>query len=203
MDIIHRIINHIILHSFFMKEIGLFHGKIGIAVVLYHYARYMKDPHYDKIAGTLLEDVLESIPNDINIGLENGISGIGWAVCHLLNNNFVEGDAREILQQIDKRVLEYEPLRMYDYSLKNGLEGIAVYLLERNKVIAPKQDNLYTESYLQNIENQLVKWTWDKNYTIHSFINKQIVDSIPLENLSYDLGLHNGYAGKLMSMITT
>jgi hypothetical protein len=203
MDIMHRIVNNLVLHSSFFKEVGLFHGRIGISIVLYHYARYIKDPLYEEFGGILLDDVLESIPNDINIGLENGISGIGWAVCHLLNNNFVEGDAIEVLRLIDERILEYEPLRMNDYSLENGLEGIAVYMLERNKLISSKQDIRYPKSYLYNIEKQLMKWIWNKNYTVRSFINKQSMARISLETFSYDLGLHNGYAGKLMSMITT
>ena len=67
MKMMHRIVNHLVLHSSFLKEVGLFHGRIGISIVLYHYARYIKDPLYEEFGGILLDDVLESIPNDINI----------------------------------------------------------------------------------------------------------------------------------------
>lgn len=41
--LLQRISNHLILNGDLLDNLGLFHGKIGIVIFLYHYSRFIKN----------------------------------------------------------------------------------------------------------------------------------------------------------------
>lgn len=183
--------NHLTLHAPFLENLGLYNGKLGIIIVLYQYAHIVSNKIYEEIANNLLEDTLSHLPSSMPIGLADGICGIGWGICHLLENHFVEGEANEILQEIDNKILEFNPLRIIDLSLETGLEGIATYLSKRDKLL--DYTNPYSEEYRINVKSRI---EYDCDRDIEHFINAQKAIHITLENNWYQLGLNNGCAGK-------
>lgn len=192
-----KTIQHLILHSPFLEDIGLFHGKLGISIVLYHYARYTNDSLYQNIADNLLEQVITAIPPSIPIGISNGTCGIGWGICHLLENGFIDGDADEILQIIDGRVLEYNPLNYIDLSFENGLQGIYTYVMKRNKS-NNGSNYIYPIKFLQDLEKRMSSDNSLSDILITDFVNRKAIAHSRFNENWFNLGLHEGYAGKAL-----
>ena len=84
---------------------GLFHGKMGLTVYLYHLSKIESNPEYESIAGELLDRILlhDLSPNH-SIDVEGGLAGIGLGVTYLVKNRFVEGDLNRLLEDIDNAI---------------------------------------------------------------------------------------------------
>ncbi len=130
-DTIRRMVEHLILNSSFTSDLGLFHGKMGIVIFFAHYARWTGNALYEDFADELLAEIYEDIHTDTPINLEGGLCGIGWGIEYLVQNGFMEGDTDEILEDIDRRIMERDPRRMTDLSFRTGLGGILFYATAR------------------------------------------------------------------------
>lgn len=75
-------------------------GKLGMSILFYEYSRLYKDLLYKQYAEELLDAVLKSMAlRPLNI--KNGLAGIAWGIVYLHRNNFLEGDFREVLSEVD------------------------------------------------------------------------------------------------------
>lgn len=102
---------------------GLFHGQMGLIVFFFHYAR-IKDVSYMQTADRLLDSLMNSMTKDISDNYSDGLAGIGTAIVHLLKNGFVEGDADEILFEIDEKLtLSISYFSENNLDLSGGLCG--------------------------------------------------------------------------------
>ena len=61
--ILSKIVNHLVLVSNSVHDIGLYYGKMGIVLFLYNYSRYVHNDLYERISGELLDNVLEEVHN--------------------------------------------------------------------------------------------------------------------------------------------
>lgn len=119
----------LMLKSKFMPDIGLLNGKTGIVIAFAHlYELTHNEIYYDYMC-ELLDDVLEHVHKGLDIGFMSGLSGIGWGIEYLIQNRFVEGQGIEICEEIDKRIMAFDPRRIIDLSLDSGLEGLLHYVL--------------------------------------------------------------------------
>lgn len=96
-----RIVNHNLLYEPFNSDWGLFKGRMGAILFLFHYARYTGKTLYADFAEKLLDDIYEDITDGVTTCQ---LCEIGWGILYLLQQGFVEGDADEILEVIDHRV---------------------------------------------------------------------------------------------------
>ena len=129
--LLNRIVNHLILHSCSLDDVGLFHGKTGVVLFFAHYARYTGIEMYDDFAEKLLEDIANNISKALPINMEFGLCGIGWGINYLIQNGFMKGDPNEILADIDEKIMERDLRRVKDLSLETGLMGIYYYIQSR------------------------------------------------------------------------
>lgn len=204
-----EIVDHLIIHSSTQDELGIYHGKSGIALFFYHYARYTHNHLYEEFAGDLMDEIFEEINDGLSIDFENGYSGIGWAIQYLLFHKFIEGDANEILQEIDTKIMAYDIHRINNYSFNNGLEGILTYVWSRfscNDIVTT-----FDKRYINEIENILVSEIGNPNISIiinniksckktaykcrnSMNINDMLRDSEGKTVNNFKLGLFDGYA---------
>ncbi|MFV0585036.1 MAG: alpha-1,2-fucosyltransferase [Parabacteroides gordonii] len=84
-----------------LERNGLFYGKMGVAVFLFHYASVYQDEFYENIAMNLILTVFSRINTQTSIDYADGLSGMGCAIEYLYQNEFVEGDINEILSDLD------------------------------------------------------------------------------------------------------
>lgn len=128
-----RIVDYLLLHGETMRDIGLFHGKMGLVVALYEYANKYGDDLICDYAWELLEQVYCGLHIDMPIGMENGFVGIGYGVTVLQQKGWFDVDLNEVLADVDHMIMMRDPRRITDVSLRRGLAGIAAYLKARSR----------------------------------------------------------------------
>ena len=197
-----RIARHILIHSSFLQDPGLYHGKMGIVLFLVHYARYSNEMIYEDFADILLDDIFKQTNIHLPINLENGLCGIGWGIEYLLQHNFMEGDSDEILVDIDHKVMERNLNYVIDLSINTGLKGILSYVDKRLKSSCRnKHKEVFDEYYLDSVrrsEEKIHFSTLDDYLMLSSIWNILPAD----DNISeWNLGLYNGCAGYGLKLI--
>ena len=93
--ILQQIANTIVANLKNTESIGLFNGKIGIALFLYKYAHYSGSTVYEEIASELLDDVFNQLKPNISPSIVDGLGGIGHGLSVLLGEHFVESDPED------------------------------------------------------------------------------------------------------------
>ncbi|MDR1197468.1 MAG: hypothetical protein LBK94_00440 [Prevotellaceae bacterium] len=126
-----RITRYLMLYASSISNPGLLNGKMGIVLFFYELGRYTRKKIYDNFAGELLDEVCIEINESTPINFRDGLCGIGWGIEYLIRNGFVEAGTDEILEELDKRIIETDVRRMGDNSLETGLKGVASYVISR------------------------------------------------------------------------
>ena len=199
-DLLQRIANHLIFNASFLHKIGLYHGKMGAVLFFAHYAHYTSNELYNDFTGELLDEIYEDIHTELAIDFENGLCGIGWGVEYLLQNGFMDGDSDDILQDMDKRIMERDLRRIENMDVCSGLTGISYYIHTR----------LYSSCRKDRVQPFDTTYLADWNSVKGSILipdNKQILQTIFPEKLNeedfltWDLGLNKGCIGKGLKML--
>lgn len=138
-----------------VKSVGLYHGRMGYAIFFSKYNRMLQQPIYDTFVNDLLDEIWDDFNSDLPLNMENGMCGIGLGIEYLVQNHFVEGETDEILSYIDSLVMECQPKRMQDLSMRRGLAGIAYYVMARFS--SPRKMNKlpFTESFLEELQDAI------------------------------------------------
>lgn len=219
---LNRISNHLIINTLLLKNIGLYHGKMGIAIFFYHYSRYSNNSLFSDFANLLIDNIIEEIHNKMYYDLEDGLCGIGWGIEYLISNGFIEGDSSEILFDIDQMIMERDILRVTDFSIMTGLGGIFTYYSYRvqNQGACEKQNQIFDKSYNKVLVKVYEAYLYNENcnkYKSSSVVNNcfsfdatRFFRDLVVDNdasvekiLSLPLGLSKGCAGlglKLMGL---
>lgn len=154
-----KMLNRLILHANDVPSaIGLLDGKMGIALVLAHYARCRKKKNIEHAADFLVESVMNQLTTTVPIDFANGLSGIGWGIEYLIQNNYMKGRGADLLQNLDERIMQIDVARIKDWSLEKGFLGILHYVLYHlqgaNKSESTVFDNSYLESWKSILEDK-------------------------------------------------
>ena len=91
-------------------NVGLLHGKMGIALFFAHYASFTQEEKYNRFANELIEELVSqlllvySLDNDNEIfafNYENGLPGIGIGIAYLVEQGLMEADLDDVLDDMD------------------------------------------------------------------------------------------------------
>lgn len=155
-ELLQRIARYLMLHGSFCDNIGLLNGKTGIALFFFHYARYMNNKLYSDFASELIRDIYNKIHLDMSHSFKDGFSGIAWGIEWFIRNGFVEGNPDELLEDLDKQIMERNVLRITDISLDTGLRGLACYVISR-RANRPIDNFVVTQEYIADLLSSLQK----------------------------------------------
>lgn len=152
MDQMNKMVEQLILRCSDAIDNSLYYGKIGVAICLYEYAQYTKKRIYTELADMLLEEVIEDLDCDIPVGFASGLCGIGWGIGYSIGHGYISGNADEVLEAIDLKIMEVNVAKMKDYSIKSGLGGIAYYVWHRmtSATRSKKTDLPFDMDFLQS-----------------------------------------------------
>ena len=131
-----KIADYLLLRSSYMQELGLFHGKMGVVVALYLYADAYGDEVMREYAWELFQQVYDGVHTDMPVGLERGLAGIGYGTTLLCKRGLGEWSLNDILEDIDRKIMERDPRRLTDMSVRSGVRGLMLYLDLRQSVEA-------------------------------------------------------------------
>ena len=118
-----------------ISDVGLFHGKMGISIFFYHLSRNTGKSKYKDYADKLIDEIGLGVTNNSKVSLdfEFGLAGIGCGIEYLIQNEFLEGEANDVLIDLDaslRRTIFGFPRHL---GISNGLLGLGVYLLFRTQ----------------------------------------------------------------------
>ncbi|MDR1406959.1 MAG: hypothetical protein LBJ23_02775 [Tannerella sp.] len=199
-DLIERIAKHLVLFSSFISNTGLYHGKTGIVLCLFHYARFTGKKLYEDFAGELLNEIREDMPKNMSVDFENGLCGIGWSIEYLIQNNFVKDDFNVIIASIDRKIMGWDIRRISDKSFPAGLNGMSCYINKRlHSPCRQTGDTPFDKTYLKDWKAVAGSTNYPDDRQILCNITETIPegDNIP----SWNLGLSNGCAGFILKNI--
>lgn len=147
-------IDTIVQSANYPKNLSLRHGLIGKILFFYVLAEHTEETHYKEYAESLMEVLFEDISINMPITFFDGLSGIGWCIQYLISNHLEEGNANEILEELDNAIIEHDPMQIRDLSFETGLAGIVAYIRSRSN----SQDSLspFDEAYLQRLQEACV-----------------------------------------------
>jgi lantibiotic modifying enzyme len=126
-----QLIHHLLLRSSFSKDFGLFHGKMGVILFFYHYAKHINNAVYEDFAGELLDDIWEQLHKKVPNNFASGLSGIAWGIEYLIQNDFVAGNSNEICEEIDCKIMSSDIRRINSEFIETELDGFLHYVLIR------------------------------------------------------------------------
>lgn len=132
-------------------------GQMGNILFLYRFSRYTNKNCYEKYADYLLNGLMEELLSiEYPLEFSNGLLGIGWGVEYLIRHGYAEGNANEILADIDRRVIgEIHISKMTDISVEHGVTGLGYYILAR---IIDKDENIPIISELREYLIYYIDW---------------------------------------------
>jgi glycosyltransferase involved in cell wall biosynthesis len=148
-QLLKRIAYHVIMHSCSLSDIGLFNGKMACVLFLFHYSRYSKNVVIEEFAELLLDDICAELTTFLSIDMESGYCGIAWGLNYLIRQGFIEGDSNEVLEDIDKKIMERDPKWISDWTFDRGLTGILVYISTR--LINSNGENFFDHEYMNRL----------------------------------------------------
>lgn len=154
--------DHWLLHGLFLKDNGLWSGKLGLSLFFYLLSRYTDNRWHEEFAGELLDLACNRLSNRLPVQFADGLCGIGWGIEWLRAAGFIEGDTDEILEEVDRAVMERDVRRMADVSLKSGLQGIAAYV--RCRLDSPREAGKpqpFDAEYIRELEDACRKASID------------------------------------------
>ena len=146
-----KIADYLLLKSPYIQDVGLFHGKMGIVVSLYAYANKYGDSLLEDYAWDLLQQIYEEVHTDMPIGLENGLTGTGYGTTLLCKLGLVECDLNAVLEDVDTKIMERDPRRISDFSVRSGVGGLLLYLALRQSTGEPLLT--FDNQYLTELES--------------------------------------------------
>ena len=126
-----QIANMLVLNGTLTDSSGLIHGKTGIAVFFFHYARYADNELFADYALELISEMQTQIHANSPANYETGIAGIGVGIDYLIRNNYLNAD-KDIFNDFDQRMVRavmYDPWQ--NFSLYDGLTGYGRYWMMR------------------------------------------------------------------------
>lgn len=149
------------LHSTSISDIGLLHGKVGIAIYFHHLARQSGKSVFSEFADKLINEVTNSISTETPFDFESGITGIGWAIEYLIQNGFIDADADDMLEEFDTKVYQVLIHEQKDIATTLAIGHYLVsrlrYRVKNEETIAVLDLKYQTILYIDELERQIYK----------------------------------------------
>lgn len=190
-DKLRKITDYLLLYSPYMHDTGLFHGKMGVVVTLYMYAEKFHDKLISEYAWELFQHIYDGVHSNMPIGLEYGLSGIGYGATLIYKHGLIDCDLNSVLAEIDSKIMEYDPRRMKDLSVRSGIGGLMRYIALRQSTGKPLET--FDAQYLTELYTTAARMTACSNETsIMSILN---APPFPIEEYTEKpLGIDGGSA---------
>lgn len=153
--LLNRLIPHLLLNFHFAPNEGLLNGKMGGVIFFGYYAQYTGKTYFREYAEELLDDIFDRVHENIPINFIDGLCGIGWGIEYLIQHSLMDGDADEVLEDIDKKIIERDPMYINDLSLYTGLQGILMYINARLSHFRTNNYQPFPDEYLQRVNKHI------------------------------------------------
>ena len=191
-SILDRIIPDLETEANLAPHPSVFAGYGGPILFFTYLTKYTNTNKYLPVINDLVTRCFDfAQKNEMNFSMENGLTGIGWLLQHLVNCGIVDED-ETILSELDALILKScaKDLRIKKYDYFTGLIGKGIYFIERH---ASKDCGEQIRTILSAIESLVIRdefgITWADYYAIER----------PGKNdLAFNFGMSHGVPSILM-----
>jgi len=159
-------------------ELGLWNGKMGIAISLLHLSRITKNNDLENVANELLNAVFKNLSYQMPFTFADGLLGIGCGFEYIIRKGFVEGDSDEILSEIDQianNIINSRSIKSLD--IEKGLCGVGYYLYYRLEKKSNNDESFITLNLKEHLiylidwfEELLIKTKTEQDYINSYFL---------------------------------
>jgi hypothetical protein len=139
----------LIKQASFIPDIGLFNGKMGIALFLHRYAKYSKQRKYKLYAKELINEIVEELSVTMPVGIEDGACGIRLGFEYLAKNNYISLKSNDTFDELNDFVEQSKPDDIDERTFFS--QGLYWVLLKKKSLPNEKFERLLNYLYL-NIE---------------------------------------------------
>ena len=101
-DILRQLINVISVNFQQDVKVGLMKGKMGIAILFYHYARYSGNTKYEYFPYEYMALVEKFFAISKTKNIIEGVAGIGWGIDYMMRKDFIDADDDDVLGNLDR-----------------------------------------------------------------------------------------------------
>jgi len=156
-------------------EIGLFNGKMGLAIFFYEYARYTGDCRYEKMADSLIDEVFANTKYLAITSVANGYGGIGIGLTYLLKKNLVSGSVSEIFHELDDCMLtDIRTIFFNDIKERHQMFSSGMYFVFR-RMLPLANEEQYLNQILSFYKKLPLSTIYSRQYRIRlSLINSML-----------------------------
>ena len=135
-ETVKKVADRILKNTNKVDATGLFNGKAGLSLSLFLAAEYLQEERIDQAANTLFLESL--IIRNSDVSFENGLSGVGYLLLYLLENNIVDAEFDEIFgTQYESIIRSLEDIE----KLPNGLVNMLPTVFFFSKSRAQKKED--------------------------------------------------------------
>ena len=177
----------------FSNTIGM-NGYMGKIISLFSLYQKTREPKWESQAESLLNTVLEKSYRNSPLSYGEGLCGVGYGLEYLLQNHIVEGEADEVLSDIDTLVLnEINRRTLQGLNIDDGILGLAYYLYcrlhyrtesEKKVVLTLKEYVIYLIDWIEEaIWDNSRKSNFYETYFILTLLHKLNIFSSKVEKL--------------------
>jgi lantibiotic modifying enzyme len=168
-----------------LKNIGLFNGKMGISIYLFHLAKETGDKEQQKLAEKLIDEVYREVSqNQPPPHFANGLAGIAWGMEYLVQNNFVNANTDEILSDVDDKIYSHIVAQKQDALRSNNIIGYIIYIIARlqGKKLnsADNASTFIFKRLLVDLTNQLGQQIEERKLSLQEPVLFQISWQLPI-----------------------
>lgn len=154
-DILSKIANMVAINYQRLEHAGIMEGDMGVAMFLFHYSEYSGIKSYADLAESIVDYNINYYIQQMGRTFSCGIFGIGWSLCYLKANGFIDM-ADNVLSDIDRiALLKYTKLDISDdLDVKYPLFSKGLYCIYRNNALKAKTitDLASVASYLKECD---------------------------------------------------
>lgn len=146
-----KVINYIAFKASQIPNLGLYHGRMGMILALFSYAKCNNDSLLYNYANQLLNySSMDDFVGDIS--LESGITGVGLCYTLLYKAKIINDDLNDLLWEIDNKLMCIDPRRFQDFSFRTGASGILYYYRMRLSLNVPLRS--IDIDYIKELDNR-------------------------------------------------
>jgi hypothetical protein len=179
---VRKLTDYILLNAYSVRSAGLYDGKSGMALCLFEVARYLDNEELADKAFELLQESLAFVNKSRNISFGNGLSGIGFVLLYLIENQFIDADFEELFGE-SFRLIQSETEKNNAYSEKN------LPILHFWKLIACSQNSPEYSILINNVLNSTNK-SMEKHIEEFASVRSKIVKINVLDIFDYCLKMN-------------
>src|ERR1044072_7090468 len=150
LDILHNI-NRISTKNVPITSMGLFNGKMGMAIFFYHYGKYYNNVACVRIADDFIEDIRKNMIDITLIDYVNGLSGIDAGLKYLLKKGFIDASTARLPEATEQAI--YNGLFNFQSNDPNDylhrLSGLGIFFIQDSR-----RESLMTPAPSSSINRQ-------------------------------------------------